>query len=78
MRKGRTGKSHDEAAKAKMSQAQKRLGTRPPAAGVPWTAEEDEAVRTLKPKEAAEKTGRTPVAVWSRRRALKLPDGRER
>jgi hypothetical protein len=35
-----------------------------------WTAEEDEAVRTLPPAEAAEKTGRTAGAVYSRRCAL--------
>src|SRR5262245_28161401 len=75
MRKGRTGKPHDEEARAKMSEAHRRRGTLVPGTQ-PWTAEEDESVRTLRPADAAEATGRTLVAVWSRRRALGLPDGR--
>jgi hypothetical protein len=43
-----------------------------------WTTEEDEAVRTLPPAEAAEKTGRTILAVYRRRSLLGLPDGRHR
>jgi hypothetical protein len=35
-----------------------------------WTAEEDQAVRTLPPAEAAAKTGRTVGAVYSRRSEL--------
>jgi hypothetical protein len=75
MRKGRTGKSHDEQAREKMSRAHRQRGTLVPGAEV-WTAEEDEAVRTLAPAEAVKRTGRTLAAVWSRRRFLKLPDGR--
>src|SRR5262245_4745192 len=74
-RKGRTGKPHDEAARAKMSRAHRQRGTLVPGT-VPWTAEEDEAVRTMTPAEAVKRTGRTLVAVWARRRVLKLPDGR--
>jgi len=51
-------------------------GTRPPKAGRPWTAAEDEAIRTLRPAEAARETGRTLGAVNGRRRELRLPDGR--
>jgi NUMOD3 motif len=76
MREGRTGKPHSEEARRKMSEAQRRRGTRPPKAGKPWTEDEDEAVRTLPGAEAAEATGRTLKAVWDRRRELELPDGR--
>ena len=41
-----------------------------------WTAEEDESVRTMTPAQAVKATGRTLVAVWSRRRVLQVPDGR--
>src|SRR5262245_10094659 len=41
-----------------------------------WTAEEDEVVRTLLPKDAVARTGRTLVAVYSRRHDRKVPDGR--
>jgi hypothetical protein len=36
-----------------MSEAQRRRGTWPPAAGRPWTAEEDELARTLPVRKAA-------------------------
>jgi hypothetical protein len=65
-----------EAHRRKLSEAHRRRGTRPPKAGRPWTAAEDEVLRTLPPPEAAEKTGRPLSAVYDRRRKLKLPDGR--
>jgi hypothetical protein len=43
-----------------------------------WTADEDEAVRTLPVAEAAQKTGRTLQAVYIRRFKLRVPDGRKR
>ena len=67
---------HSPATRRKMSETHRRLGTRPPKAGKPWTPEEDALVRTLRPPEAARRTGRTLEAVWSRRRVLGLPDGR--
>jgi hypothetical protein len=78
MRQGRLGTPHSAEAKAKMSAAHKRRGTRPPKAGRPWTPEEDDLVRTLPAAEVARRTGRTLLAVWSRRRELELPDGRSR
>ena len=72
----KTGTKHTAEAKAKMSAAQKRRGTRPPMVGRAWTAEEDEAVRTLTPVEAALTTKRTLSAVYSRRFDLKLADER--
>ncbi len=76
VRAAHLGKPHSEDAKRKMSEAHRRRGTMPPAAGGAWTAEEDGAVRTMAPKDAAEATGRTLRAVYSRRLVLGLPDGR--
>jgi hypothetical protein len=78
MRNGRTGKPQSAEARKKMSEAHKRRGTRPPKAGVPWTAEEDQLVRELSAAEAAKHTGRTLRAVYTRRSELRLPDGRQR
>jgi hypothetical protein len=72
------GTSHGAEARRKMSATHRRRGTRPPKAGPAWGAWEDEAVRTLPAAEAARRTGRTLTAVYSRRRALEMPDGRRR
>jgi hypothetical protein len=77
MRKGRTGKPQSEDARRRMSATHRRRGTLVPGTRV-WTAEEDDLVRTLPPSQVVERTGRTLVAVWSRRRVLGLPDGRAR
>ena len=47
-----------------------------PHSAAAWEPEEDEAVRTLRPQEAAQATGRTLQAVYCRRNELQLPDGR--
>ncbi|HWB12682.1 MAG TPA: hypothetical protein VG826_25880 [Pirellulales bacterium] len=78
MRKGRTGKPHSGEAKAKMSEAHRKRGTRPPKAGRPWTAEEDALCRALRPAEVVRRTDRTLAAVNQRRRVLGVPDGRRR
>jgi hypothetical protein len=70
MRRGRLGKPHSAEVRARMSAAQRARGTRPPAAGRPWTADED-ALLTLPVAEAARRTGRTVQAVRDRRRVLK-------
>jgi hypothetical protein len=44
--------------------------------GQPWSAEEDELVRTLPPSEAAKRTRRRLRTIYKRRYELKLPDGR--
>jgi hypothetical protein len=67
----RRGSHHSDETRRKMSEAHKRRGTRPPAAGRPWTATEDEAIRTLPPAAAAVRTGRTLEAVYSRRAVLR-------
>jgi hypothetical protein len=78
MRKGRLGTPHSAGARAKMSEAHRRRGTRPPKAARPWTEAENQLVRTLPAAEVARLTGRTLVAVWARRRVLQLPDGRRK
>jgi hypothetical protein len=70
------GKPLSEETRRRMSAAHKRRGTRPPKAGRPWTAEEDELVRTLPAPQAAAKTGRPLCSVYGRRRQLTVPDGR--
>jgi hypothetical protein len=70
MRRGRTGKPHNAAARAKMSAASRARGAWPPAAGRPWTAEED-ALLSLPTAEAAARTGRSVGAVKCRRRELR-------
>ena len=74
MAKGRREMLHSPATRAKMSATHKTRGTRPPAAGRPWTAIEDQAVETMRPVDAAVRTGRTLSAVYDRRRLLGLPD----
>lgn len=77
MRNARLGKPLSAETRRKMSEAQKRRGSWPPAArGRPWTAEEDELVRTLQIGEVAKRTGRTESAVQNRRAKLGVPDGR--
>jgi len=78
VRAAHLGKKASEQARRRMSAAHKRRGTRPPKAGRPWTAQEDELVRTLPPAEVARRTLRTMPAVYSRRTTLELPDGRTR
>jgi hypothetical protein len=74
MREGRTGKPHDGPTRARMSASHKARGTLVLGTRL-WTAGEDEAVRTLPPKEAARRTGRTLEAVYSRRAALGVAGG---
>ena len=78
LREANLGRPLSEETKRKMSDAHKRIGTRPPKAGRAWTPEEDDLVSTLPAAEVAARTGRTLTAVYERRRDLKLPDGRRR
>jgi len=78
MRRGRLGKPHSSEARRKMSEAQRRRGAWPPAAGEPWSSEEEEMLRTLPAAEVVRRTGRTLAAVYSRRAKLELLDGRWR
>jgi hypothetical protein len=76
LRAANVGKQLDEETRQKMSEAHRRRGTRPPAAGEPWSPEEDEMARTLPPEEVARQTSRTLTAVYNRRIDLGVPDGR--
>jgi hypothetical protein len=67
----RRGTHHTAETRWKMSEAHKRRGTRPPKAARPWTPEEDELVRALPAACAAQQTGRTLKAVYSRRAELR-------
>jgi len=49
-----------------------------PNTGRPWTAAEDESIRTLPPDVAARKVGRTVRAVHQRRYTLAATDSRRR
>jgi len=72
------GRQLSDRARTKMSESHRKRGTRPPLAGPPWSAQEDEVVRTLPAVAAAARTGRSLVAVYQRRNVLKVPDGRRR
>jgi hypothetical protein len=79
MRAANLGRPLSEETRRKMSEAHRRLGTRPPAAGRPWTAAEDARLRAgLKGAQVAAQIGRTLAAVYIRRRQLGLPDGRRK
>ena len=71
----RKGSRMSDEARRKMSEAQRRRGARPPKAGVPWSAQEDEWLRTLPTTEVVRRTGRK-TAVYNRRCDLGLPEGR--
>ncbi len=71
------GKHHTAETRAQMSAAHKARGTAPPGTRR-WSTEEDNAVRTMSPADAAKATGRTLTAVMVRRGRLKLPDRRRR
>ena len=63
--------------RAKLSAANLRNGTRPDKDRKRlWTAREDALVWKLRPKDVANRTGRTLAAVHSRRYLLDLPDAR--
>lgn len=68
MRKARIGMKHTEEARRKMCEANRRRGTRPPAAGRPWTKKEDRQAMRLSTREAAR---RTVAAFYCRRVDLK-------
>jgi len=76
MRQAHLDKPLSPETRRKMSEAHKWRNSWPPAAGRPWTAEEDELVRKLRPAEAAKQIGRTLSAVINRRNKLGVPDGR--
>jgi len=78
MRQASIGRKPSDEARRNMSEAQRKRGARPPKAGRAWTAEEDALLMQLPGAEVARRTGRSISAVHSRRRKLKLPDGRRK
>lgn len=78
LHKRNRGRRTPDSSRAKISDAHRRLGTRPPWLNPPWSALDDELVRTLPAKAAAERTGRTLSAIYNRRNVLQVPDGRYR
>ncbi len=77
VRSAHLGVPQTEETRRRMSETHRRRGTLVPGT-IPWTAEEDEQVRTLPVEEAARRTGRSFQAVYARRSRLQLPDGRRR
>jgi hypothetical protein len=75
MAKARRGSHHSEETRRKMSRTHRRLGATVPGTNV-WKPEEDELVRTLPAGKAAQRTGRSLTAVYTRRHRLGVPDGR--
>jgi hypothetical protein len=63
------GQKPSKTSRRKMSEAAKRRGAWPPAAGRPWTAEEDGLLGTMPDAEVAKRTGRSLGAVRDRRYA---------
>src|SRR5262249_55624629 len=53
------GRPPSDEARRRMSEAHRRRGTRPPAAGPAWTAEEQSLLGTMPDEEVARRTGRT-------------------
>jgi len=78
MRTARLGRKTTDETRRRQSEAHRRRGTRPPAAGRAWTAREDKLCRELAVAEVVKRTGRTLAAVYVRRHVLGLPDGRSK
>lgn len=69
------GKTASAETRRKMSETHRQRSTQPPSGGRPWTAEEDALLRSLPPAEVVRRTGRTPRAVYARRRVLGIQTG---
>src|SRR5258708_2242964 len=72
MRQGRTGKPHSAEARLKMREAQRRRGTRPPAAGKAWEPWEEALLGKVSDAEVARRMGRKQSAVKSWRQKLQI------
>jgi hypothetical protein len=75
VRQAHLGKPASEETRQRMSETHRRRGTLVPGT-IPWSANEDELVRTLPAQEVVRRTGRSLQAVYSRRSKLGVPDGR--
>ena len=67
------GRKASSEQRRKISESHKARGTRAPAAGVPWAAEGDALIGTMKDGDVAGRTGRTEEAVSARRYSLGVP-----
>jgi hypothetical protein len=76
IRKAQNGRKSNQETRRRMSEAQKRRGVIPLAAGRPWEEWEDDLARTLPAPEVVRRTGRTLTAAYCRRTTLGMPDGR--
>jgi hypothetical protein len=76
LRRANLGRKLSIEQRAKMSAAHKQRGTRPPKAGRPWKPSEDLLLYRLPPSVVANKTRRTLTAVYMRRSALGINNGR--
>jgi len=76
MRKRMLGVKLSAETRRKISRTHRTRGTRPPKAGGPWSAKEDAHLKRFPAAEVVKRTGRTLTAVYMRRIALRLPDGR--
>jgi hypothetical protein len=70
--RSKTGRKATPEQRTRQSERYKLLGIRPPWIGPPWTIEEDAAARSLPPRMAASKTGRSLYAVYMRRQRLSV------
>jgi hypothetical protein len=73
MRQGNLGREPTKETRRKMSAAQRRRGAYPPAAGRPFTPEEDAILGTAKDREIAAKLERDIKTIHARRKRLGIP-----
>jgi hypothetical protein len=66
IRRAKLGSHQKEETRRRMSRTHRKRGTLVPGT-IPWTAEEDEWVKTIPAEEAAKRTGRSLSAVYPRR-----------
>lgn len=76
MAAAKLGKKHSRKTRRKMSESHKKQWLSGPLAERRWTGQEDAWLRSLRIAEVVERTGRTRIAVMSRRHDLGLPDAR--
>jgi hypothetical protein len=76
LHRGNAGRKAGEQTRRRMSEAHRKRGTRPPAAGRAWEPWEDALLGVVSDAEVASRTGRTVWAAYRRRRRLHVcPSG---
>jgi hypothetical protein len=76
VRQAQLGTSHSAEMRQRMSETQRRRGTLVRGT-IPFTAEEDELVRTLATAEASRRIARSRGSICARRKRLPVLDGRK-